>query len=569
MANLNDHDVLFIAADRFSELRTLLEKEYGFKILECSMPPFVSFTSRKAVIDTSEGTFFLKEKPKYCSSILQLKQSGDFQSYMASKVTFVPPIILTKRGEKFVHWNGRAYFLAEFREGRIYNGSTQDLKEMLRAIDSFTQFAEEFTEQNTDLYEKTDSDEVLKLIELLLKEIKTKEDGVVFEDVQKLVEDLRNEYRSYAEISFLVSHGDLAIFNMIFENGEVAALNDFDNVARLPRFHDLAEFLVSATLINYIAPLTNLAHPLFVKPDTQKSGIILKNYRQRYLSSEKDEEFFFVLVKIVWLEILILAVLKGDYLLQELKDAIVTIQSKEFKAVMMKESNHMKIFIWDFHDTLEVGTLDVITEIANTLLERNGSSKRYSVEKMAALPSFSWETFFASHLPDLSPEQIKNVASSAYDTNKFGHLGLKYSRPRFGAKELLQEIKSLGHINVVISNSRPDNLTTYIEQVGLGDFIDSYIGVDDGKIASKSDVIKRKVAAANQILASYMPDSVYSVGDSESDLQMARAIGADRFFWIGSESSTTLHQEKYKDIANDTITFIHNLEPIREVLSQE
>lgn len=31
-----------------------------------------------------------------------------------------------------------------------------------------------------------------------------------------------------------------------------------------------------------------------------------------------------------------------------------------------------KLFIWDFHDTLETGTLKIITEIANSLLREKG-----------------------------------------------------------------------------------------------------------------------------------------------------------------------------------------------------
>lgn len=221
-----------------------------------------------------------------------------------------------------------------------------------------------------------------------------------------------------------------------------------------------------------------------------------------------------------------------------------------------------KVFIWDFHDTLETGTLDILTEIANVLLKENGSQKRFTNQEMAALPSFSWKTFFEGHLPNLTEKEIQKVAKAAYDEKRFSYLSRKYSRAKKNAKRVLQDIKKRGHVNIIISNSKHDKLGFYMRHVGIDHLVDEYYGVDDGMIKSKTDVLKKKVAVAKDVLSRYPHHYVYTIGDSESDFNMARALMAKNFFWVLSRSDDGTKEEKYKETKTANLIFIKDLKEL-------
>ena len=228
-----------------------------------------------------------------------------------------------------------------------------------------------------------------------------------------------------------------------------------------------------------------------------------------------------------------------------------------------------KVFIWDFHDTLETGTIEILTEIANILLKENGSEKRYTSRELAALPSFSWKTFFKEHLPDLTERQIRKVAEAAYDEKRFSYLSKKYSRARKDAKRILRNIKKHGHINIIISNSKHDKLGLYIKNVGIDHLIDEYYGIDDGTIKSRTDVLKKKVATAKDALSRHPHHHVYAAGDSESDFNMARALMAEKFFWVISGPDGATKGKIYKDAKAANLFFVKDLKEIASVVYLE
>jgi phosphoglycolate phosphatase-like HAD superfamily hydrolase len=206
------------------------------------------------------------------------------------------------------------------------------------------------------------------------------------------------------------------------------------------------------------------------------------------------------------------------------------------------------VFIWDFHDTLEDGTIELLAKIANILLKKNGSNKKYTARELASLPSFSWETFFAAHLPHLTKKEIIKVSDSAYDENLFSDLRRKHSCIKAGAKLVLSRIKKNGGVNIIISNSKQDKLGVYLKHIGVDGFIDEYHGIDNGRIRTKKDVLKCKIAAAKSSLLKYKDYDIYAAGDSENDFHMAKAVGAKSFFWILQRFEKNNAQKQYTDM---------------------
>lgn len=221
-----------------------------------------------------------------------------------------------------------------------------------------------------------------------------------------------------------------------------------------------------------------------------------------------------------------------------------------------------KVFIWDFHGTLETGTVFILTEIANKLLEENGSTQRYTPDEFAGIPSFSWNTFFRKHFPDCSQEEVNTIAREAYNENRFAYLMDKYSQPRPGALSVLQAVKASGGVNVVVSHSRQDKLEYYLSHVGLIHVINEYYGVDDGTVASWEDVLKKKVLVIKKILAQHSSAHSYGVGDSDTDFYAAQSSGIDYFYWLLPANNKVRKEQLHKDVPSDRLKFLLELEEI-------
>lgn len=327
MGNLNQNDVLFLGSSEFGGFIEKIENEYDVIVRSYDLPPYVSFTSRKAVIHTNKGTFFLKEKPEYCSSYQRRESAADFQEYLSEQISIVPRIQRTRHGDRYIQWNDRFLFLSEYKPGRLFNGSIDDLESILVALQRLqvTALGYKYTAQDSKSYD------LLIPTELIKKFCYSDKDREDFERIEKVLEKIKNEYLCFGSVPYVMSHGDFSLFNILFTSKSIASINDFDNAQPLPRIQDLAEFLVSSTLINYLAPLSNLKHPVYLDPERIKFRMILNYYRTEFQLSELEMRLLPVLAELVWLDILLLAVLKEDYTINDIMPGIACIEQERLR----------------------------------------------------------------------------------------------------------------------------------------------------------------------------------------------------------------------------------------------
>lgn len=338
MSNLNETDLLITNTAKFKSLKVVLEHLYDFKIKKTHYPDSISLTSKKAIIETDKGLFFLKEKPQYCSEDIFIQKSSLFQDFCSQNTPYVPKIIKTIENNYYFEFENRKLFLSEYIEGKLFNGSKNDIEKMLDVINSLNSAGIKFLiDKNLpkNVIKKFDSYEIATLIPNLIKYIKTEEDRLIFDNIQKTLSILTHEYDLIGNNKYIMTHSDCILFNFIFSR-EQTYLIDFDNVKVLPRIHDLAEFFVSATMLNYLAEITNLKKPIFIEPNKQFKEMILNYYKEKLKLSKKEVLLFPIIVDIVWLWTLCLSVLKEDYLLTDLKDMLETINKKTNRDKIIK-----------------------------------------------------------------------------------------------------------------------------------------------------------------------------------------------------------------------------------------
>jgi len=335
MANLNSHDLLFLDSPEFKGFRERIEREYDFNIINTSLPEIISFTSKKLILHTSKGDFFLKEKPQYCSNELALKRSAHFQDYVSSRMEIVPKILSTRAKDYYIHWSGRYYFLADYKKGRHYNGSPKDISIMIDSLNAFQKIGSDYLDICKDSRKEEliryESPDVASGIIDVQKKIKTENDELIFQEIISSYENLCSEYATFTKEKYTMAHSDFILFNLILNESGVVAINDFDNVKVLPRIHDMAEFLVSATLLNYIAPITNLKLPIQINSETVLFKSILERYISDFKLSNTEKKLLGTVTEIIWLWSIVLAVFKDDYSLSDLKPAIEALRQRKVK----------------------------------------------------------------------------------------------------------------------------------------------------------------------------------------------------------------------------------------------
>ena len=344
MANLNKHDLIFLKSKEYDGFKEKLEQDYGFQIKSTDLPDIISFTSKKIILNTSKGIFFLKEKPEYSSDKVARYRSATFQNFANKELSVVPEILRQKSGDYYIFWGGRYHFLTIYKKGRIYNGLQKDLRsatKMLQVLQrSGANYVRNYTNKDCSYLKHFESPDVTSGILALSSKIETESDKRTFARLDQIYKILCLEYNVIIKENYIMAHGDFILFNIIFGTLGVLAINDFDNAKVLPRIHDMAEFLVSSSLLNYIAPLTNLKKPIFLKPEASSFKYILGQYKQKFSLTENETTLFGVITEMIWLWSLALAVLKDDYALSDLS---VVLETLEDRAVRDQVNDFLKL----------------------------------------------------------------------------------------------------------------------------------------------------------------------------------------------------------------------------------
>ena len=174
----------------------------------------------------------------------------------------------------------------------------------------------------------------------------------------------------------------------------------------------------------------------------------------------------------------------------------------------------MKLFVWDFHCTLEKGNENAVLEITNEILKKHGYSRRLSLAEHELLKGLRWQEYFAFLLPDASKETL---AALELDCVSFSEahpeIVARHISVNDGVLEILGAIAEK-HQQVIISNTEPGTLNRFLELVGLKGFFPEGFAI----AANSSVTNKKKRDVLKEFMAGKRFDAVVAIGDSPADL---------------------------------------------------
>lgn len=302
-----------------------------------------SGTSRKVFLDISGQSYILKEIPWYCSERDFVEASTKFQKALFERGVCIPHIIAAQTGDDFVEltkkifdhsffkgYSHSFFVLQEIANGVVWSGSSiqvRGLSEFLGLIHTAS-LNIDYQNSGINLPHESVFSIVLNMLGFAEEEIREKNPGISKSEIDNLSDLLASfEQKThnliaheplYSQIKMGV-HGDYNPTNMLFrENGEVAAIFDFDNAAMDNPVHDLAQAILHTSFFPF-------------REGTSKLGAIPDNFDkeqakfifQTYVDAAPFEELYLKsllpgAIQAVSMELVILGLLTSSYELSEI-----------------------------------------------------------------------------------------------------------------------------------------------------------------------------------------------------------------------------------------------------------
>ena len=140
----------------------------------------------------------------------------------------------------------------------------------------------------------------------------------------------------------------------------------------------------------------------------------------------------------------------------------------------------MKLFIWDFHGTLEKGNERGVIVLSNEALKQRGYTERFGTGHIRQLYGKKWYEYFAHLLPHESPEVHLQLQKDCFSLHeKRPDIIRNHVAPNDHARAVLSAIGAQ-HDQILISNTLPRHVAEFLDMTLLRSFFPKgkYFGTD-------------------------------------------------------------------------------------------
>lgn len=177
-----------------------------------------------------------------------------------------------------------------------------------------------------------------------------------------------------------------------------------------------------------------------------------------------------------------------------------------------------KLFVWDFHGTLEHGNDRALTEITNHILEQHGFERRLSVPEAEMLTGKGWHEYFEFLLPGLDYDQYLALQTKCISmAQSQPEIIIQHIKSTPYAVDVLEAIHQSPHTQIVLSNTQPKSLDIFLKSVQIDHFFPQHhrIAVD---ITPK---MTKKEWLCTFLRNRLFPGGIVAIGDSLWDVELA------------------------------------------------
>ncbi len=175
-----------------------------------------------------------------------------------------------------------------------------------------------------------------------------------------------------------------------------------------------------------------------------------------------------------------------------------------------------KLFIWDYHGTLEKGNENVVLQYTNMALAQLGYTRRMTEEENIKLYGIAWWQYFEHLLPEESHQTHLLLQNTCLEIEEeHPELWDKYLRPTDGLHEVVQSIHQSPHDQIIISGTEEHVIGRFVAAIGLLPYF------PEGKHFATNTKLGSRYTKQD-ILKQYMKDKAFdhlvAIGDNPRDL---------------------------------------------------
>src|SRR3972149_8153024 len=203
---------------------------------------------------------------------------------------------------------------------------------------------------------------------------------------------------------------------------------------------------------------------------------------------------------------------------------------------MTDKTNKSKLFVWDFHGTLEEGVEVGFFEILKKIAKKNKADRKITLRQVREKYGITVADYLRYFFPKANTSQIKKMMEEVAKIQNQNHLK-KYVRAAPQAIEVLSKIKKAGYENIVVSNSHPKHIKFLIAIVGMKNLVSRVFAVDRHYSYKKQDPIKEKVKIFKMIIKqkNLKDKQLITIGDKASDVNAGILAQATTYQYLRKE----------------------------------
>ncbi|MGI2792248.1 phosphotransferase [Bacillus cytotoxicus] len=208
--------------------------------------------------------------------------------------------------------NNKKFVVFEYLNGRRFTGKIEEVRNAAFAL----------AKMNSELPVGNNRTDYFKIIEDQIDIINFGEYSDFKTYLLEFINNINNKFsiNGFHNLEHVILHGDFNKWNLVFHpsNDEVLGVLDFDNIDCGPRIRDLSEAILSFGAICYKKDSTNFTEEIYSRDNFVYAKEFYKAYNHLSDLSELERCFLPDLIKIVFLELVTLGLIRKDFILNQL-----------------------------------------------------------------------------------------------------------------------------------------------------------------------------------------------------------------------------------------------------------
>ena len=199
-----------------------------------------------------------------------------------------------------------------------------------------------------------------------------------------------------------------------------------------------------------------------------------------------------------------------------------------------------KTVICDFNGTI-IDDVGLCLDIENRMLKERGMKYGYTIEQYLDMFCFPVIDYYYKLGYTFEHETYDDIS---VEFNELYDRGFLSAPLKEGFMELIRKSIDAGNKNVILSATKQDKLRHQTKQLGIAQYFDEILGIDNLLAGSKIGMAKRWMEFAD-----VHPDDCMYIGDTLHDLDTAKALGIQNCILVaGGHSSVEVLRQNWDNV---------------------